>query len=309
MDGSSYFTEDPVLGAMPGPSALVGAPTFTLESPLGGNVEQPVGPILPIVTKLMTQIPSPTHASLPPKLVQKILNLEFIEMAELVPESWGIDPEPAVCCHQGRRQARRGPVTDILLWLECYSALVAVLASKYPQRIGDFMSYQATIIKAHRNFEGMSWVVYDRCYRRRAAATKSLEWAKIDTALYNEAFTGRARSVPRCNYCLSLDHSDHDCPACPMPVGEQPTGKVFPIGGGTPRPPRALQYRTAVGGPPALQEICQLFNSARCRMVWCKRRHVCNLCGLPHPELLCQRRVEKRGRSRSPRRGMGARPT
>lgn len=81
---------------MPGSSALVGASTFMLESPSGGghvradgNIEQPVGPIMPIITKLSTQNPSPTHASLPLKLVQKILNLEFIEMAELVPEYWG----------------------------------------------------------------------------------------------------------------------------------------------------------------------------------------------------------------------------
>ena len=129
--------------------------------------------------------------AIPPKLSQRILQLEYIEMAELMPETWGLEPDGIVpCCQQGRRQSRRGPVVDILLWLECYSSLVAVLATKYPQHIGDFMAYQRTIIKASKNFEGTAWVLYDRCYRRRAAATKSLEWANIDSALYNEAFTG-----------------------------------------------------------------------------------------------------------------------
>lgn len=146
------------------------------------------------------------------------------------------------------------------------------------------MSYQEIIIKVDQNFEGKVWVEYDRCYRRQVVATKSLGWAKIDTALNKEAFTGRARSVPRCNFCLSLDYSDHDCPACPMPVRDQPTGKVFLIGGGAPCPPRPLHYWMTVGGPPAFQEICQLFNSARCRVFWCKRQLVCNPCGLPHLE-------------------------
>ena len=71
--------------------------------------------------------------------------------------------------------ARRGPVTDIVMWSECYSSFVAVLAKKYPQHIADFMAYQRSIIKASRNFDGKAWVVYDHGYGRRAAATKSLE--------------------------------------------------------------------------------------------------------------------------------------
>ena len=213
---------------MPGPTALIGTPTFVMETPPEGvhistdGVQPSSGLALPPIAQSIAENPCPSHVALPPKLVQKILSLEFIEMAELVPESWGADVEPSLCCHQGRRLSRRGPVTDILLWLECYSSLVAALATRYPQHIGDFMAYQATIIKAHRNFEGTAWVVYDRCYRRRAAARKSLEWAKIDTALYNEAFTGRARSVPRCQYCLSLDHADYECPASPLPAWDNP---------------------------------------------------------------------------------------
>ena len=139
-----------------GPLALIGAPMIALEGSLGGvhitadsNAGQSVGPITPTMAQLATQNPTPSHPSLPSKLVQKVLNLEFIEMAELVPESWGIDPDPSWCCHQGRRLARRRPVTDILLWLESYSALVAAL-----------VAYQATIIKAYRNFEGMVCVIY-----------------------------------------------------------------------------------------------------------------------------------------------------
>ena len=307
----SRSADDPGLGAMPGPSALSGAPVFSMEGMPGGvHVEASgdsttfLGAVTP-VTQTAIDKPGPAHLSLPPKLLKKILDLEFIEMGELIPESWGLDQDPPSCCHHGRRQSRRGPVSDILLWLECYSSLVAALATKFPQYVGDFMAYQATIIKAHKNFEGTAWVLYDRCYRRRAAALKSLEWAKIDTALYNEAFTGRARSVPRCQFCLSLNHTDMECPTSPPPpwiqppVGAQPPRRS--MGVAPPRPERSMQYdrpRMALDGPSVYNEVCQLFNSARCKVLRCKRRHVCNLCGMPHPELLCQLRAEKRGRLR-----------
>ena len=176
-----------------------------------------------------------------------------------------------------------------------YSSLVTALATKFPQYVGDFMAYQATIIKAHRNFEGTAWVVYDRCYRRRAAGQ----------SLYNEAFMGRARSVPRCQSCLSLDHTDQECTTSPPspwiqpPVWVQPPRRLM----GT-APPRSINQplydgpRTAFAGLPVHKEVCQSFNNARCRAVWCKQRHIRNRCGMLHPELLCQTRTEKCGRSR-----------
>ena len=97
---------------------------------------------------------------------------------------------------------------DILLWLESYSSLVAVLASKFPGHVRDFMTYQRTIIRASKNSEGTAWVMYDRCYRHRAAAIKSLSWASINSALYNEAFTGRAQIILRCCVCLSDNHME-----------------------------------------------------------------------------------------------------
>ena len=147
-------------------------------------------PLLPVASQPAESTSSPS-LPIPPKLMRKILNLEFTEMSELVPESWGMESEmTSQCCHQARPQPRRGPITDIILWLECYSSLVAVLATRYPQYIGNFMPYQHTINRASTNYEGSAWVVYDWCFRRRAAATKSLSWGEINSALYNESFTG-----------------------------------------------------------------------------------------------------------------------
>ena len=302
------------LGAPAEPGSLEGVPTFSMArvGSDGGSTTTSEDMTLPSLAVAHPEIRTMSTLSLavPQKLSRKILDREYVEMSELLPETWGLESEAtSTCCHDSRRQTRRGPVTDILLWVECYSSLVAVLAARFPQHIGDFMSYQRTIIKASKNFEGTAWVVYDRCYRRRAAATKSLEWAKIDSALYNEAFTGRARVIPRCHFCLSDSHHEYECPD-KLHLGPNYLGWGLGRTNRWPAQPAGSQsyggHVTRVSRPPYAphpmsQEICQLFNRGQCKAVWCKRRHVCNHCGLPHPEVLCSTQGERRHRSRSPR--------
>jgi len=107
--------------------------------------------------------------ALPAKLIKKIVELEYIEMSELLPEAWrsGQD-EDQRCCHQ-RKGQRRGPVTDILLWVECYTSMVSVLSTRYADKTPQFMAYLRTIVRAQRTFTGDGWVTYDSCYRRKAA--------------------------------------------------------------------------------------------------------------------------------------------
>ena len=137
---------------------------------------------------------------LPENLRRKILNLEYIEMADLRPEAWMLEEEFTDKTLAALFKHRKEPVTDILVWVQCYASLVAVLAQQYPTQTPQFIAYLATIVRAHRNFEGLGWVVYDTAYRRQAAARKDLNWAHIDASLYNTLFTGRARATPRCRH-------------------------------------------------------------------------------------------------------------
>ena len=136
----------------------------------------------------------------PDKIRKRILDLEYMNVGELLPEMWNM--QGLQCCHQART-SRRGPVTNLLLWLEGYSILVAVLSSKYPEYTGELMAYQRWIIWAASNFVGSAWVTYDICYRCCAARMKSLSWSREDITLAQEAFAGRARAVARCSFCLS----------------------------------------------------------------------------------------------------------
>ncbi len=209
-------------------------------------------------------------------------------MGELLPDSWSTQVEEQKCCHQ-RRSSRKGPVSDILLWAECYATMVSVLATKYPQKTPQLMAYQRTILKAHRAFTGEGWVTYDTCYRRKAALMKSLDWGVVDFTLYNETFTGRAKVLPRCRHCSSEHHPSHACSYAPDQATESQQA-----------PSRSRPARSPM-------PICQLYNGKhgdRCHFSPCKFRHVCRECQGTHPACNCGKRRQppsSRPRSRSPR--------
>ena len=238
----------------------------------------------------------PGLALIPPKVVQKILRGEYVEMHELLQESWRLEEQRDSCCRSSR--PKRGLVTDIALWTECYASLVAVLVTKHPTKAPQFMGYLRTIVRASRNFEGAAWASYDAAFRRQAANRKSLDWGMIDPTIYNEAFTGRAKLMPRCRYCLADTHEARECQFAP---GDDPPppkqSRSAPWGG----PPRARPDR---GGGGRSIEICDLYNRPegnRCTFKWCRYAHVCAKCRRgPHPGSECGRGEFARGNGGAP---------
>ena len=239
--------------------------------------------------------------TLPPKLAKKILDLEYVDMAELVPDTWRYsEDEGTKCCHQPRRTSRRAPVSDILLWWECYTKMATLLATHYPSKAAELLIYQHTILCAQRDFEGTAWVTYDTCYRRQAAAKKSLDWSQVDFNLYNQTFAGRAKAKSRCRYCLSEYHRSEECYYAPTP----PPTNLTPYGPGEPysfrrsfqespaRQPRGPRPQTQAGSQNRFVEVCELFNNERgnlCRFKRCKYMHICinKGCHGSHPASEC----------------------
>ena len=146
-------------------AAQASPPNHTLSCPLQLLAISATGPFNPA-------------ASLPLKVVKKILELEFVEMAEI-------------------------------------SISAAILCTRFPEKVPELWAYQATIVRAERNYEGKHWVTYDRKFRRQTLAKKDLNWSVMDPRLYNEAFTYRAGSIARCNFCLQDDHLAANCPHNP----------------------------------------------------------------------------------------------
>ena len=233
-------------------------------------------------------------ASLAPKVLKRILDLDFVEMFEVTvddmsPQVPGRPPPPA-----------RLLITDISQWIKRYSLMAAVLCSKFPDKAGELFAYQASIVRAERNYKGKRWVAYDRQYRREALTRKDLNWSITDPHLYNEAFTGRARSIARCSYCLQDDHSAAQCPRNP----NRPIFGWFPDPSLWPAQPMGAGPHT-----PTRSEICRRFNEGRCRFARCRYHHQCSGCGGDHAWVSCPRSQARQvPRSRSPHIPLGRIP-
>ena len=100
-------------------------------------------------------------------------------MADLLPERLGTyfyDEEP-------KARTKKQSVTNILEWLQCFAVYVAVRGQKQPERIRDFMGYQALIIDAYLEYKSNCWMGYDRRFRQIAASDPEKSWASIDPIL------------------------------------------------------------------------------------------------------------------------------
>ena len=262
-------------------------------------------PMPPTLNCLEDHVPTVGPPStLPLRITRRIQNLEYVDIAELLPANYRFQElrEDPCCSHSHRPLSRRALVTDILVWVEGYSQMVAVLAPLYPGYFHEFMAYLQIIVRASRNYEGTAGASYDVAFRRQAAAIRDLHWGRVDSTLYNEAFAGRARMIPRCRYCLGESHSSEECSYAPA----QPTLLQLPASFLSPqqgRLPGGNRHSPTV-------EICQRFNRPdgnKCFLKPCKYAHLCSNCHRPHPASDCGPASHdtgpgKCGRSRSPRR-------
>ena len=116
---------------------------------------------------------------IPDSVISKIRRLEFLDMADLRPEAWMFKDEPHKKSLAGLFKRQKQPVTNILLWVQCFTSYVAVLSQTQPQSMPHQMAYMATIIRCHIKFEGLGWVVYDSAYRHQATRQRDLNWAVL----------------------------------------------------------------------------------------------------------------------------------
>ena len=158
-------------------------------SPLGlgsASLTPTAGPIALGQSPLLARGPFNPAAAISAKVLRKIVDLDFVEMAEVVMDDT-TPPTP------GRPASHaRVPVTNISQWTERFSVMAAAISARFPHKAPELFAYQATIIRAERNYESGRWVAYDRLYRRGALARRDLNWSITDPRLYNLYWPGQA---------------------------------------------------------------------------------------------------------------------
>ena len=219
---------------------------------------------LAAMQQLHTPGPFNPLAVLPGKVIKKILNLEFVEMAEI-----SLDEEPELVSKRPPVPGHKHlPVAGEVFPHGGYPG-----HQVFAQGHGAFI-YQASIIREERHFELGRWMTYDRQFRREALARKDLVWSQKMSHLYIETFTGRARNLPLCSTCGADDHPGS---RCPRSMGWIPAPSVWS--------PTGLQ----AGDSHTPRDICNKFNEGRCRIPWCRYTHACKGCGAGDPLIMCPR--------------------
>ena len=93
-------------------------------------------------------------ALLPAKVSKKILDLEFVEMNEISSDNPHLLSPATHPCPPWK------PIQDISRWVEKFSVMAAVLTTRYPEKAPELLAYQASIVRAERNFDDNRWVSY-----------------------------------------------------------------------------------------------------------------------------------------------------
>ena len=120
--------------------------------------------LTPVVSSVVSSNAVTDSGALTCLLKTKILQLEFVEMNELLPEAWSAAEALDTSLAVFKMPSRRSPVSDVGVWVESYALMVSVSVEQYPTKAVHFCAYLHRVTRAARNFQGSAWVAYDRMY-------------------------------------------------------------------------------------------------------------------------------------------------
>lgn len=66
---------------------------------------------------------------------------------------------------------------------------MAVMTSRFPNRINDLLGYASLIAKASKDYEGMHWLSYDMHFRKFAAAKQLTNWSQTEVSYWTLYFS------------------------------------------------------------------------------------------------------------------------
>ena len=233
----------------------------------------------------------PGIPAVPLKLSQKILVGNYVEMAELLPDSWRMEELlyqqstiPGQCSWPLR--PRKRSITDILTWMECFTVMAAVITSKYPEKASQNFLYSRMIVRASQIFEGPAWVSYNSQFWRKGHCSEIMGLGgTINYGLYNECITGRVKTRALSKICHSDSHQDSHCPLVSTTQALTMPNQI----------PGSARYPMV--DKSHMVELCGLFNKPtgnECKYSNCQYAHICLLCRVsPHPASTCSKPHKK----------------
>ena len=126
----------------------------------------------------------------PAKLVKRIQDGLFVEMAELLPETLS-SPEYAASEKPAGQKQKLREVTNIVNWVQCFGVFIAIISRKEPNRITDLIGYQNLIIQSFIHCQEDRWVIYNRRFHLKASAAIIQERSTVNFTIWKLAFPER----------------------------------------------------------------------------------------------------------------------
>ena len=224
-----------------------------------------------------TFIVGPGNAPIPAKLVKRITDGQFVELADLSSVNlWAVEQEPQTFL-EGKllvpsSKRWQMEIKDILTWVEAFTIFQMVLCAVFPHRWSELTKYKLLIIQTARQFQGLAWLEYNLAFRRDAAASGLNDWLKMNLDLYNF----------------------HLRPPAPSPLQ--------PLSSNLPGPSQSLTHSKDSG---VRLPFCHSWNEGQCQWPFgrCKFRHKCSNCAGDHSKVDCPFPGSIGLRSRSPSPG------
>ena len=208
---------------MPDPSALEHVALMDVGARAAADLEAPLSfPILDVPTgcgALQSSWFSLGEAfpPIPEKLVRRSQSLDYVDLAELLPENMELQrlADTESRHGSGQRQPRQG--NSLMTWVQCFVTYAAVVAEAHPNRMRDLMVHLRMIVREAQRHGGDGWRSYDVLLRKIAAANSALRWGQPLPSLYATSFlAARASAAASCENCGEGDHKSRECALSPV---------------------------------------------------------------------------------------------
>ena len=276
--------------AIPTLSSLISLPAGLLPSP----------PTLATAFKFTSATPP-----IPAKLVTKVRSLQYVDMAEFLPDNVGVlkslDAAPLAQLLPATRPRLR-EIKSLLSWVTSFCTYTAILASSHPHLVESRLAYMALVIREARKNGGEGWRAYDQIFRQNAAMDPTADWARVDASLYAATFlVQRTTAGLFCKICCDTDHEASDCALLPYSAAASQDSSTQ-VKSDLKASPKERPSRFGSFSIP----ICISWNRGSClKAPNCRYRHVCASCPGNHPAIECPRTppdslFKRRGAARPP---------
>ena len=246
---------------------------------------------------------------IPAKLVKKIVNWEYVSMAELLPDNLELvrrsaEGQRGQAC-SSKTPKKRELVEDwkgLVAWSISFDTFVAVVARSHPSKFQQLLAYRATILMEALRFGCKGWLSYDKMFRENIEKDPTANWALLHPMFYSLTFLSQRVEAFTCQRCMAPDHSKSDCALSYLDDSKEIPGHAQRGSrdrhselGRQAAPPRKRFRRegtpgasTSAGAPPK-STYCFSFNEGQCfrHPKPCDREHKCIRCGKDHRMIDC----------------------